>query len=104
MSTGQQTTRKNHLAYYQNKDWCGSLQILPQTIPLFWKKFFFFKQKIASPVTAHLYQSIDKYGGEIAKLAVPVATRRQLRTSEEKFLVRYLSSGHHSGNHNKACI
>ena len=93
MSTGQQATRKNHLAYYQNKDWCGSLQILPQTIPLFWKVFFFFfLQKIASPVAAHLYQSIDKCGGEIAKLAVPVDTaRRQLRLQKNKFLVRCLS-------------
>ncbi len=64
MSTGQQATRKNHLAYYQNKDWYASLQILLQTIPLFWKVFFL--QKIASPVAAHLYQSIDKCGGEIA--------------------------------------
>ncbi len=88
MSTGQQATRKNHLAYYQNKDWCGSLQILPQTIPLFRKVFL---QKIASPVAAHLYQSIDKYGREIAKLAVPVATRRQLRLWKKKILVRCLS-------------
>ncbi len=30
-------TSKNHLACYQNTDWYGSLQIPPQTIPLFWK-------------------------------------------------------------------
>ena len=33
-------TRKNHLACYQNKDWCGLLPIPTQTIPLFWKIYF----------------------------------------------------------------
>ncbi len=50
----------------------------------------FFLQKIASPVAAHLYQSVDKCGGEIAKLAVPVATRRQLRLQKKKFLCNML--------------
>ncbi len=101
MSTGQQATRKKiYLAYYENKDWCGLLQILPKKFPLFWKAFL---QKIASPVAAHLDQSRNKCGGEIAKLAVPVATRRQLRFQKKKFLVRCLSSGHHSDNHSKTC-
>ena len=81
---------KNHLACYQNKDWCGSLQILPQTIPLFWKVFFFFfLQKIASPVAAHLYQSIDKCGGEIAKLATS-SHKKAIETSEEKISCKML--------------
>ncbi len=33
-------TRKNHLVCYQNKDWCGSLQIPPQTIPYSGEKKF----------------------------------------------------------------
>ncbi len=73
MSTGQQATRINNLGYYQNKDWCGSLQILPQTILLFWKLFFF--------TAAHLYQSIDKCGGEIAKLATS-SHKKAIETSE----------------------
>ncbi len=41
MSTGQQATRKKiYLAYYQNKDWCGLLQILPQKISFILESFF----------------------------------------------------------------
>ncbi len=67
MSTGQQATRKNYLSYYQNKDRCGSqirIKQSPSNNPLILESFFL--QKIASPVAAHLYQSIDKCGGELA--------------------------------------
>ncbi len=48
ISTGQQVVlRKITWLTTKNVDWCGSLQILPQTIPLFLKDFFL--QKIASP-------------------------------------------------------
>ncbi len=47
-------TRKNYLACYRNKDWCGLLQIPLQTIPLF-RKVFFTENCISSGSTS--YQS-----------------------------------------------
>ncbi len=43
--------------------------------------FCFFLQKNLSPVAAHPYQSIDKCGGEIAKLAT---SSQAIETSKEK--------------------
>ncbi len=84
MSTRQQATRKNHLAYYQNKDWCGLLlMLLYKQSPYSGKKL----QKIASLVAAHLYQSIASCTSSSHKKAVETLQKK-------KFLVhvRCLSS------------
>ncbi len=54
MSTGQQATRKNHPDYYQNKDWCGSLQILS---PYSGKFVFFLAENCISSSST----SLSKY-------------------------------------------
>ena len=70
---------KNHLACYQNKDWCALSQIQPQTIPLFWKVYF---TESASLVAVHPIK-VDKCGGEIAKLATS-SNKKAIETSEGK--------------------